>query len=86
MSKYTTFSPRCSLAAVGLLMRQMGIWAVVERGVHIKQKTVKHSPLEKLLDAFINILAGGQGLCEVNTRVRLDRALQRAFGRARCAD
>jgi hypothetical protein len=67
-------------------MRQMGIWAVVERGVHIKQKTVKHSPLEKLLDAFINILAGGQGLCEVNTRVRPDRALQRAFGRARCAD
>src|SRR5512139_304722 len=86
MSKYTTFSARCSLAAVGLLMRQWGIWAVVEKGVHIKQKTVKHSPLEKLLDAFITILAGGQGLCEVNTRVRPDRALQRAFGRARCAD
>jgi hypothetical protein len=86
MDKYTTFSPRCSLAAVGLLMRQMGIWTVVERCVHVKQKTVKHTPLEKLLDAFINILAGGQGLCEVNTRVRPDRALQRAFGRARCAD
>ncbi len=86
MKKYTTFSPLCSLAAVGLLMRQMGIWTVVERWVHVKQKTVKHTPLEKLLDAFINILAGGQGLCEVNTRVRPDRALQRAFGRARCAD
>jgi hypothetical protein len=86
MNKYTTFSPRSSLAAVGLLMRQMDIWTVVERRVHIQQKTVKHSPLEKLLDAFINILAGGQGLWEVNTRVRPDRALQRAFGRARCAD
>jgi hypothetical protein len=86
MNKYTTFSARCSLAAVGLLIRQMGIWTVVERCVHIKQKTIKHHPLEKLLDAFINILAGGQGLSEVNTRVRPDRALQRAFGRARCAD
>jgi hypothetical protein len=86
MDKYTTFSPRCSLAAVGLLMRQLGIWAVIEERVHIKQKIVRHTPLEKLLDAFINILAGGQGLVEINTRVRPDRALQRAFGRARCAD
>ena len=86
MSKYTTFSARSSLVAVGLLMRRMGIWAVVKKRVQIKQKTVKHTPVEKLLDAFINILAGGQGVAEVNTRVRPDRALQRAFGRARCAD
>jgi hypothetical protein len=86
MDKYTTFSSRCSLVAVGLLMRQSGIWAVIEERVHIKQKAVRHTPLEKLLDAFINILAGGQGLIEINTRVRPDRALQRAFGRARCAD
>jgi len=86
MNKYTTFSPRCSLVTVGVLMRRLGIWPVVEKWVHIQQKSVKHTPLEKLLDAFINILAGGQGLCEVNTRVRPDRALQRAFGRARCAD
>jgi hypothetical protein len=86
MDKYTTFSSRCSLVAVGLLMRQSGIWAVIEERVHIKQKAVRHTPLEKLLDAFINILAGGQGLIEINTRVRPDRALQRAFGRAKCAD
>lgn len=86
MSKYTTFSARCSLAAIGMLMRRLGIWRLVEEMVHIQQKTVKHTPIEKLLDAFINILAGGQGICEVNTRVRPDRALQRAFGRARCAD
>ena len=86
MSDYTTFSARSSLVAVGLLMHRMGIWAVVEKRVQIKQKPVKHTPLEKLLDAFINILSGGQGVVEVNTRVRPDRALQRAFGRARCAD
>jgi len=74
------------LVAVGVLMQRLGIWSVVEKRVHVQQKSVKHTPLEKLLDAFINILSGGQGLWEVNTRVRPDRALQRAFGRARCAD
>lgn len=86
MKKYTTFSPRCSLVAVGMLMRKWDIWPVVEKRVHIKQKAIIHTPLEKLLDAFVNILAGGHGLNEVNTRVRPDCALQRAFGRARCAD
>ena len=55
MEQYTTFSPRCSLAAVALLMRRLGIWAVVEEQVHIRQKTVIHSPLEKLLDGFVNV-------------------------------
>ncbi|NIV38338.1 MAG: transposase, partial [Anaerolineae bacterium] len=76
MDKYATFSPRCSMVAVGLLMRRLGLWSVVEALVHIRQKTGEHTPVEKLLDAFI-ILAGGQGVCEVNTRVRPDYALQR---------
>jgi hypothetical protein len=86
MNKYTTFSARASLIAVGLLMCRKGIWTTVEKLVQIKQKVITHTPLEKLLDALVNILAGGQGLVEVNTRVRPDRALQRAFGRAKCAD
>ena len=47
---------------------------------------MRHTPLEKLTDAFIAILSGAQGLCEINTRVRSDKALQRAFGRAACAE
>ncbi|MDI6814392.1 MAG: transposase, partial [Desulfitobacteriaceae bacterium] len=86
MEHYTTFSARGSLAVIGVLMRRLGIWAQVERRVHINQKTVIHTPHEKLLDAFINILAGGRGIVEVNKRVRSDRALQRAFGRVQCAD
>lgn len=37
--------------------------------VHIRQKTVKHTPAEKLTDAFIAILAGAHGLCEVTRLV-----------------
>lgn len=35
---------------------------------------------------FIAILAGAHGLVEVNTRLRADPALQRAFGRNACAE
>lgn len=86
MDNCTRFSARASLGAVGLYLRKMRIWAAVERRVRIRQKVVKHTPTDKVLDALINILAGGQGLVEVNTRVRPDEPLQRAFGRRACAD
>ncbi len=42
--------------------------------------------MDKLMDAFMAILSGAHGLLEVNTRVRCDVALQRAFGRECCAE
>jgi hypothetical protein len=86
MKNYTRFSARASLAVVGLKMRQMKIWQSVERHVTIKQKVIKYTPPEKLRHAFINIVSGGQGTVEINTRVRPDHALQRAFGCQGCAD
>jgi hypothetical protein len=86
MNKCTRFSARASLAAFGLNMSRLKIWKVLEEKVHIRQKTIDHTPLEKLKDALINILSGGQGLVEINTRVRPDQMVQAAFGRAGCAD
>jgi hypothetical protein len=86
MDSLIEFSARASLVAIGLRMRQLGLWSVVATHVQIKQKVIRYTPLEKLLDCFINILAGGIGLVEINTRVRPDRAVQRAFGRQGCAE
>jgi hypothetical protein len=86
MNEHTTFSARASLMVVGQMMQQMGIWATLRERIAIAQKVIEYHPLDKLLDAFIGILAGGQGLYEINTRVRSDRALQRAFGRSGCAE
>jgi hypothetical protein len=86
MNECTRFSTWAGLAVVGLWMQRKGIWQTVERHVHIKQKVIDHTPLAKLLDAFINILAGGHGIVEVNTRVRPERGLQQAFGREGCAE
>jgi hypothetical protein len=80
------FSPAASLAALGVHLRQIDLFGPIRDTVKIAQKTVKYTPLEKLKDAFISILAGAHGLVEINTRLRSDPALQAAFGRSACAD
>ncbi len=92
MSKSTTNSPTrhfsacASLAALGTHLQQMNLFGPIRDQVMIAQKTVKHTPIEKLYDSFIAILAGAHGIVEVHTRLRSDRGLQRAFGRASCAE
>ena len=86
MNNCISYSPRASLAIVGMNMQQMEIWDMIGQQVKIQQKTVTHTPLQKLQDAFINIMAGGQGIVEVNQRVKPDAALSAAFGRQGCAD
>src|SRR3712207_1857323 len=80
------FSARASLAALGLKLRSLDLFGPIRQTVTIPQKTVKHRPTQKLYDAFITLLAGAQGLVEINTRLRSDPVLQRAFGRTSCAE
>lgn len=58
------------------------------RGVELPQKTLKHSPTQKLTDALIGILAGCEALYQLNAEVRPDRPLLEAFGRGEegCAE
>lgn len=79
-------SPAASLAAIGVHIQHLDLFAPIRQTVHIAQKTVKYTPQDKLYDAFITILAGAHGLVEVTTRLRADRVLQRAFGRTGCAE
>lgn len=80
------YSSQASLAAMGQQFMMMGMWKEVNQHVHIRQKALVHTPVDKLLDCLISMLAGGRGLVEVNSRVRPDVAVQRAFGRSRCAE
>ena len=89
MSDDTTserLTPCASLAALGQILQQRNLFGPVRDLVKIEQKTVKHSPTDKLYDALIAILSGAHGLVEVNARLRADPALQRAFGREACAE
>ncbi len=86
MNKNTRFSAQVGLISVGLWMRRWQVWEVVEQSVKIKQKVINYRPVDKLKDALLNILVGGQGVVEINTRLRPDRLIQAAFGRQGCAE
>jgi hypothetical protein len=75
-----------SLAALGVQLRHLDLFGPIREQVHIAQKTVRHTPADKLYDAFIALLAGAHGLVEINGRLRADPALQAAFGRRACAE
>ena len=79
-------TPHATLVALGLQVQALDLFRPIREQVHIKQKTVRYTPIDKLYAAWIAILAGAHGLVEVNTRLRSDRALQAAFGRHACAE
>src|SRR5947208_16005646 len=80
------FAVCASLAAIGVKVRQLDLFGPIRKMVRIAQKTVKHTPIDKLYDGWIAMLAGAHGMVEINTRLRADAALQTAFGRSRCAE
>lgn len=73
----TAFGPLC---AFGHHLTLNGVLEPLEQ-VDVPQKTVRHSPAEKLTDALIGMLAGCEALYQLNVRVRPDLPLQEAFGR-----
>jgi hypothetical protein len=80
------FTASASLAAIGVKLSQLDFFGPIRTHVQIQQKTVKHTPVDKLTDAFISLLAGAHGVVEINTRLRTDVGLQQAFGRSSCAE
>ncbi len=87
MKQYTAhYTSQASLAVLGQWPVYQQAWKIVEQHVHIPQKTVRYRPIDKLQDVFLHILCGGQGLVEVNTGLRSQVGLQRAFGRSACAE
>lgn len=79
-------TPRATLAALGAKLRALDLFGPIHQRVHIPQKTVKHTPSDKLYDCFIGILAGAVGVADTERVLRADPALQAAFGRATCAE
>ena len=67
-------------------LSQHDLFGPIRTQVQIRQKTVKHTPVNKLYDAFSSLLAGAHGMVEINTRLRTDPGLQHAFGRQACAE
>lgn len=81
--KATNFAP---LGVLGYCLRCSDFLAPVFSALELPVKTVRHSPKAKLLDILVGILSGCRAIGQVNTRIRPDVALARAWGRDEFAE
>ena len=82
----TTPTSRASLCALGEYLRRQCFFAPLREQVQIPQKTVRYRPIDKVLDGLLGILCGAKTIAQSNTTIRIDPAVQRAFGRHGCAE
>jgi len=71
---------------MGVKLQDRDVFGPIRERIEIPQKTVKHTPRDKVYDAFITLLAGAHGVVESNTRLRRAPVLPAACGRAACAE
>ena len=87
MHKDTTMpTGRASLCALGEYLRRHCFFAPLWEQVQVPQKTVRYRPIEKVLDGLLGILCGAKTISQSNITIRVDPAVQRAFGRTGCAE
>lgn len=79
-------SAHASLCVLGFYLRLIGFFRPIEEAVKIKQKVLKYTPVQKIEMLFVAILAGAKTVYHTGTTLRVDRALQMAFGLPGCAD
>jgi hypothetical protein len=82
----TMTTGRASLCALGEYLKRHCFFAPVREQVQIPQKTVRYRPIDKLLDGLLGILCGAKTISQSNVTIRVDPAVQRAFGRTGCAE
>ena len=79
-------SSHASLCALGAYLRQIDFFAPLEAHVHLKQKVCKYTPMQTVGMVFVALLVGAKAIAHTGTTLRVDPALQRAFGLPGCAD
>lgn len=83
MPDETSFAP---LGVLGYCLTRTRFLEPVWAELELSLKTVDHSPQAKLQDILVSILSGCRAIVQVNTRLRPDLALARAWGRDRFAE
>jgi Transposase DDE domain group 1 len=82
----TMTTSRASLCALGAYLKRHCFFAPLWEQVKMPQKTVRHRPLDKLIDGLLGRLCGAKTIAQSNVTIRVDPAVQRAVGRTGCAE
>ena len=79
-------SSHASLCLLGSYLHDQGFFQPLETRLHLSQKTLKYTPVQKLEMLLVSLLAGAKAVSHTNFTVRADPALYRAFGLPGCAE
>jgi hypothetical protein len=79
-------SGHASLCLLGAHLRRIGFLAPLEEMLRIDQKALKFTPVQKVEMLFVALLAGAKAVSHTGGTLRVDRALQAAFGLPGCAE
>lgn len=79
-------SSHASLCLLGSYLQSHGFFQPWETRLHLQQKALKYTPVQKLEMLFIALLAGAKAISHTNFTLRADPALYRAFGLPGCAE
>src|ERR1051326_2776589 len=79
-------SSHASLCLLGSYLREQSFFQPLETRLHLQQKALKYTPVQKLEMLFVSLLAGAKAVSHTNFTLRADPALYRAFGLPGCAE
>jgi hypothetical protein len=79
-------SAYASLCGLGAYLRRTGFFGPLEAELHLHQKTLKYTPVQKIEMLFVSLLAGAKAVAHSGLTLRVDHALQVAFGLPGCAE
>jgi hypothetical protein len=77
MRSNTQFAP---LALLGYRLHQRDFFAPLREQVQLRQKRVFYTPYDKLLTCLVSMMSGCHAICQIDTRIRPDKALAQAWG------
>lgn len=83
LKEETNFAP---LGVLGYCLNRSQFLAPVFAELKLKQKTIEHEPTAKLQDLLVGILSGCRAVSQMNTLIRPDAVLARAWGRGQFAE
>ena len=79
-------SSHASLCLLGSYLQEQHFFRPLETRVHLQQKALKYTPVQKLEMLLVSVLAGAKAVAHTDFTLRADPALYRAFGLPGCAE
>jgi len=84
--KEAVHTSHATLAALGPIIAEKKVFSPIHQLVSIDQKTIEYRPTDKLIFATLGFIAGVEAVYEINTVLRPNVGLLKAFGYEKCAD